>query len=251
MDSGRLLWIELDANAKFGKYIIKSTITGMKNVENKTEKSVLHYFLVCQNFFLMINSMIIDEDRNHVQTKYRKKNSSYYTKESDHNPLIMDFSVSWNAKVKMDRTEIFNLRNTECQEKFFEYTNNSNVLTRCLIHKDVKHGGKLWITNLKYIILQNFKRIRVNRKRNKDDDEICKLIEQSRLGGDQERNLIEQKVAHKIFEKNRKTIIEQFAGMVDTSSNLSRVKMWKIKQNRWKLPYCKNGYKWRLDYKQI
>ena len=236
LDSGRLLCIELDANAKFGKEIINSdphdissngrllfslvdrmnlvivnstmkcfgTITRMKNLKNKTEKSVLDYFLVCQNFYLMINSMIIDEDRNHVLTKYTKKNSSYYKKESDHNPLILDISISWNAKVIMDRSEIFNLRNTECQDKFFEYTNNSNVLTRCLINKDVKHGGKLWIKNLKYIILQNFKRIRVNRKRNKEDDEICNLIEQSRLGGDQERNLIEQEVAHKIFEKNEK-----------------------------------------------
>ena len=33
---------------------------------------------------------------------------------------------------------------------------------------------------MKYIMLQNFKRIRVNRKRNKEDDEICNLTEQIR-----------------------------------------------------------------------
>ena len=50
------------------------------------------------------------------------------------------------------------------------------------------------------------------------------VIWQSRLGENQERNLIEKEVAHKIFEKYRKPIIEQVGGKVYTSSHLSRVK---------------------------
>ena len=44
--------------------------------------------------------------------------------------------------------------------------------------------------------------------------------------------------------------------MVDTSGNLWREKKVEdetksLPQNRCKLPYCRNGYQWRPDYKQI
>ena len=42
--------------------------------------------------------------------------------------------------------------------------------------------------------------------------------------------MIEEEISNKIFERNRIMIIEQVGGMVDTASNLSRVRMWKIKQ---------------------
>ena len=89
-ESGSMLCIEMDANAKFGGQIIENdpheissngrillslvermnlvivnstmkchgTITRMKRVKNKTEQSVIDYFLVCQNLFLLINSPI-------------------------------------------------------------------------------------------------------------------------------------------------------------------------------------------------
>ena len=254
---------QLDANAKFGKKIIPNdpheisangrlllslvermnlvivnstmkchgTITRMKKVKNNVEESVLEYFLVCQNFYLMINSMIIDEERKYVLTKYTKKKCNSFITESDHNPLIIDIDVFWNSKIKPDRTEIFNLRNAECQDSFFRHTNNSDILTKCLINKDVRSGGRLWLKNLKYIIQTNFKKIRItNQKTSNADAEISRLIEQRRIGDEPQNKLIEQKISQKIYEKNRSIILEQVGGMVDMSSNLSRPRMWKIKQ---------------------
>ena len=66
-------------------------------------------------------------------------------------------------------------------------------------NKDVKQGGNLLINNLKYIILQNF----------------------NWTG-----------ITHKIFEKTQKIIIEQAGGIVETPSNLSRVKMRKMKNKK-------------------
>ena len=37
-------------------------------VKNDTEKSVIDFFLVCQDFFLMVKSMAIDEERKNVLT---------------------------------------------------------------------------------------------------------------------------------------------------------------------------------------
>ena len=67
-------------------------------------------------------------------------------------------------------------------------------------------------------------------KKKPENIEISNLIEQSRLGGVHERSVIEEEISNKIFERNRIMIIEQVGGMVDTASNLSRVRMWKIKQ---------------------
>ena len=41
---------------------------------------------------------------------------------------------------------------------------------------------------------------------------------------------IEREISEQIFEKNRKIIIDQVGEMVDNSSNLSRIKMWRMKQ---------------------
>ena len=102
---------------------------------------------------------------------------------------------------------------------------------KCLINKDVRSGGRLWLKNLKYIIQTNFKKIRItNQKTSNADAEISRLIEQRRIGDEPQNNLIEQEISQKIYEKNRSIILEQVGGMVDISSNLSRPRMWKIKQ---------------------
>ena len=206
--SDRMLCLELDANAKIGNQIIRNdpheisangklllsivernnlvivnatnkcfgTITRMKKVKNIIEKSVLDYFIVCQNFYSLIISLIIDEERKNVLTKFTRRKEKTYSTESDHNPLIMDINVPWNRNVKVDRTEIYNLRNIECQEKFLEYTNNSDSLTKSLINKDVRCGGKLWIKSLKFVIIQNFKKIRINVQRKDENINIHSLL---------------------------------------------------------------------------
>ena len=137
----------------------------MKKVKNIIE---LDYFIVCQNFYSLIISLII------VLTKFTRRKEKSYSTESDHNLLILDINVPWNRNVKVDRTEIYNLRNIECQEKFLEYTNNFDLLTKSLINKDVRCGGKLWIKSLKFAIIQNFKKIRINIQRK--DEKIAIFI---------------------------------------------------------------------------
>ena len=89
--------------------------------------------------------MTIDTERKFVLTKYTKKRNESYITESDHNIMILDMNFPWDSKIKEDRIEIFNLRNMDCQKEFFKNTNNGNKLTECLMNKDVREGGKLWI----------------------------------------------------------------------------------------------------------
>ena len=104
------------------------------------------------------------------------------------------------------------------------------MLTNSLINTDVRKGGKLWIKNLKFCILQNFKKIRFNSKVKSKPHEIDTLLEKRKSIDVQSRSAIEEDIANKIYERNRDIIIEQVGGMVDTACNLSRIKMWKIKE---------------------
>ena len=95
LSSKRMVCIAMDANAKLGKkYILgdtheisnngrillnlverlnlvvvnstrkcQGTTTRMRNVKNKLEESIIDYFIVCQDFYLIINSMEVDTKR--------------------------------------------------------------------------------------------------------------------------------------------------------------------------------------------
>ena len=107
-------------------------------MNNKLEESVIDYFLVCQDFYFFVNSMTIDTDRNYVLTKFTRKNERCYTIESDHNPLIMEINIPWNSKIRENRIEIFKLRNKNCQKDFFQNTNNSDILSKCLMDRNIR-----------------------------------------------------------------------------------------------------------------
>ena len=104
-DSRNMICIEMDANAKLGKNYINGdkhdisqngglllsmierqnlvvvnstnkclgTITRIKRVKDKVEESIIDYFIVCQDFYNFINSMVVDTERNFVLTKYIKQ----------------------------------------------------------------------------------------------------------------------------------------------------------------------------------
>ena len=56
------------------------------------------------------------------------------------------------------------------------------------------------------------------------------MLKQRKLEEGLSRCSIEDELADKIYERNRQIIIDQVASMTDTACNLSRIKMWKIKQ---------------------
>ena len=83
--------------------------------------------------------------------------------------MELELDMSWNSKIIQKRKEVYNLRNRECQRNFLEYINNCDILTKSLVQKDVQTGGRLWIKNIKYIIMQTFRKVRLTYK----DKEIC------------------------------------------------------------------------------
>ena len=60
-----------------------------------------------------IESIPIDEEREHVLSKITKTKKGVVRVESDHNVIFTCLKLAWNKKIKENRNELFNLKNTE------------------------------------------------------------------------------------------------------------------------------------------
>ena len=71
------------------------TITRERKLDNKTEKSVIDYFIICETLKNYLDAMTVDENREMVlrHAIKRKKDNDYV--KSDHNVLICKFLLKF------------------------------------------------------------------------------------------------------------------------------------------------------------
>ena len=94
--------------------------------KNNTETLVLDYVLVCEELFQYFNKMVIDEARQFTLTKYATTKGIAKKIGGDYNPIFCDFNIIYDkAKVGLNRREIFNLKNPECQVMGYSSKNAS------------------------------------------------------------------------------------------------------------------------------
>ena len=152
--AGKSVIIEMDANSKLGpKYITgdphkispngeilagiverqhlvvvngtrvcKGKITRRRVAKRKIEESIIDMVIVSSDLINNIESLEIDEARNHILTRIRKTKKGIIKKESDHNVLITTFKDTFKTTEKKEKTEMYNLKNKECQKAFKAYT---------------------------------------------------------------------------------------------------------------------------------
>ena len=159
---GHLVCVQLDANTKLGKSVIKDdihdmspngqllydvierdelvicnaldacqgSITRRRSTINGIEESILDYFIICQDLFVYFSSMKIDSSN--VLTRYVKRKERIIVTKSDHNILICNFSQKWNSDTKCgkEKIEIFNFNDSFGQKKYQELT-SKGVLSNC------------------------------------------------------------------------------------------------------------------------
>ena len=138
--------------------ICYGVITRFRKTANRTEESVLDYFVVCQELYQNIVKMLIDEEREYVLSRFYKYKHKTSTVESDHNVLVLYLSFKWNQKIIVERREIYNLRNPECQQVFQENTSKNPNLVQVLKNQDISRGGAKWIKEIKHEISKSFKK---------------------------------------------------------------------------------------------
>ena len=89
----------------------------MRLTKNKVEKAVIDFFIVCEKVRPFLDKMVIDEPRKHVLTNFNPIRTGGRAIESDHNTELLKLSLQYDQK-KPERLEVFNFKNTECQETF-------------------------------------------------------------------------------------------------------------------------------------
>ena len=238
--AGAFICIELDANSKLGKDIIKGdpkeqsrngklleevinnndlvvvnasnicegVITRHRQTVNGTEESVLDYFIVCQNFFNLIIKMTIDQERKFSLCSYSKRNGNLNIKKSDHNLLYLEVRKSWKSVVKNKREEIYNYNDEEGFQRFVKETSTNAALKHCFDdeNEDIDESSKRWLKVVNDIIRKSFKKIRIGKHK------INPVLE----------NLF-QKKEHLMKNLSKKEQDDDFKGVEETKDNINYV----------------------------
>ena len=223
-------------------------ITRRRQVESRTEESVLDFCIINEKMQPFFKEMIIDEERNFCLTNLAqiKKNKRFI--ESDHNSAIIEFNIKIEGKAKR-REELFNFRNKTCQKAFKEATEQNKELLECFDDDmPFENQSKKWKKVLNSLIFKCFKKVRIVSKKKKDVERrrlFQKLNEMKRLKKDltdKELNLkdkseleeriekIEQEIAKEVSEefiKEAMLTLRELGGQEDAISGEGRKKMWK------------------------
>ena len=114
----------------------RGTITRHRSTVDREEEAVLDFILFCDILEPFFNTMLVDEPRHHVLTKYVTKKGTVHKSESDHNVLVSKFKLVWCPGGKKERIETFNYKNKACQLKFKEATSQTTSLSSIFDTKD-------------------------------------------------------------------------------------------------------------------
>ena len=214
-------------------------ITRFRKTVNNLELSVLDFFIICDKVRPFLVKMMIDEKRINCLTNFNPAKRGKKVKESDHNPLIMDLSLKV-CEMKSERQEMFNFKNLENQENFFNLTNETRKLTDCFKNdKSFPHQTNNWWKTLQSCFQQSFKKIRVTETKVKET-EISRLLGNRKVlkvrisNGEEdlekELETLECTIAEVSAEENRRKVIENFKEIGESQDSMNTNGVWNIKK---------------------
>ena len=171
--------------------------------------------------------------------------------ESDHNSLILDVSIQFRFK-KPERQQMFNFKNKEAQENFKNETNINEDLLKCF-ENELPLGvqSKKWLKSFNSILHKCFRKIRICKKKNINDDsekslireriELKKDINSSIITEELKQKIekriieIEKEIGDKVAESYHNEIIQTIKDLGGDESSLDgsgRNKLWKIMKRK-------------------
>ena len=277
-DNGCLIIAEMDANAKLGSTIIKKdpnemsnngrllmdiierqnlivancleickgTITRQRELEHKTEKSVIDYIVVCQELSKHLIEVSIDEDRVNVLERFVKKKSGNRIIPSDHNILFGKFEIAFTKKPKGIRKEFFKFKCESGRQQFLQETSSNSKLSSCFLNNDIKNSANLFFKTLNRTFHKCFKKIRIrNGNQNVQGEQSiqgklkirkelkvfilnsrCKTATKIAID---KLNEIEKDIIEETATKNA-TIVKDYINDMDNEGEFSNLGFWKLKR---------------------
>ena len=195
----------------------KGLITRKRATINGVEESIIDFVVISEDLKDELESIEIDDKRNHVLTKITKTKNGPKRIESDHNTIFTTFKIPWNKRTKEDRVEVYNLKNKDCQKIFKEATkgcnNNQNLSSVFGEEGDLNNQTQRFVKRLQKTIKQCFKKVRITDKIDKRKDELYKKWKELKNNptnvNREELEKIENELAEKYVEDNYNMIKEK------------------------------------------
>ena len=192
--------------------------------------------------------MEIDKNRKYVLTKYSSRMGVKCVIESDHNPLVCTLNIKWDKRMKVERKEIFKLKDEEGLKTFNELTSDCPRLVQLSSNSsNFLNDAEQWMKKIQNIMQQSFKIIRINGKLKPPSPELDNLMKakqdlRNELGKVSGKNqfaeneikqnidIIDKEISIICAEKNCKIVKEHFAELSSNDDQVCRLNMWKLKR---------------------
>ena len=264
--AGKAVIIEMDANSKLGsKYIpedphgmtpngsllggiierqnlivgngsdkCQGVITRKRVTKNRTEQSVIDIILFSSHLSKHFVSMHIDEEKKHVLTRCSKTKKGIKVKESEHNVIITEFKCNIKTDNVNDKIEVYNLKNKECQSQFKKYTEETTMLSSTINEEDdINKVIKRFMKKLNGSIAHCFRKVRVNKPNNDNNDELFnkRRLLKNKLDGETKKEL--EKVNEAIAEKQTKNYEKlkyELEKIKTIGGKVNSKQLWKMKK---------------------
>ena len=215
-----------------GLVVCQGTITRKRVTTQRTEQSAITFVLISEDLVDQIESIIIDEERDHVLTRISKTKNGTEIKESDHNVIKTSLKLHWNKVKAVKRESIFNLKNKDCQKRFKYETSNNNKLSKVFDEiDDLDTATEVFMKKTNKVIHKCFKKIGQRKDRDNSNHEKLYMKWRDLKKKNDPKSIVEcetleAELADKYFDK----VTEASAGIdCEDGGNMSS-ELWKLKK---------------------
>ena len=148
-------------------------ITRSRVVENRCERSVIDFVIVCDKVMPLMTKFVVDENKTFGIASYSRKQIRY----SDHNSLIGFFETKIR-KSKIERKLIFDYKKVESMNAFKKMTSqNENLINVFSKQTNLPKQIQTWWKQVKNTMFKHFQKVRVRKRRPK----FCKSFKKRKF----------------------------------------------------------------------
>ena len=193
------------------------------------KKSTIDFYVVCERVLPYVESMKIDNGREHTLTNYKKGSKAV---DSDHRPLVMNIKLEVPPN-KISKVEILDFKDVGSQRKFSEITSESQVFTECFENVlPLSQQANNWLRTVKVHCKKAFKTIIIRSRKIKPstaDQYIGQRNKLMKLGDTQKVLSLDAKIA-KIISEDKRNKAFMFKRYMNKDDTQPVSEMWKLKQ---------------------
>ena len=212
--------------------VCKGTITRKRTTTQRTEQSVISYVLVSEDLVDKIESVLIDEEREHVLTRVSKTKNGIEHKESDHNVIETRMTLPWNKTEVPKKEAMFNLKNEKCKKLFKKETSKNNNLSKVFgDEENLDKATDIFMKKLNKLLHKCFQKVTVkNQKESQKGEMLYRRWKELRKKDDTESmaemDKIEEELSEEFFDK-----VKLASKDVDCNEGGNvAAEMWKLKK---------------------